>query len=337
MQVLPVGQVAEFGYRPGMTAPDTAITIASQWGETFDGLIRAGRPDLPLLSLDNAAPWPLPAAAQVLLARPVAPQEIGQPAPVGWPFGLRWVQLVSVGVDFYPPWLLHTPGLAVSTAHGGSSEVIADFALAHILRVQLRLGERRVARRSDWRFVKAPGLAGATLGLLGFGGIGQALARKALALGMAVSALRRSDAPLGLAGVTRAASLAELMAGSDHLVLVAPGTAETRHVIDSVALAQAKPGLHLVNVARGSLIDADALRSALDSGQLGWASLDVTEPEPLPEGHWLYRHPQVWLTPHTCAISPQVQQTLAAKVLRSLALLEAGQAPESLIDLARGY
>ena len=320
-----------------MTTAPAPLTIASQWGETFDQLIRAGRPDVPLLSLDITDPFALPPQARVLLARPMSAKEIEQPAPPGWPFNLRWVQLVSVGVDFYPPWLLHTPGLAVSTAHGSSSEVIADFALAHILRVQLRLDQRRVARQSDWRFVKAPGLAGATLGLLGFGGIGQALARKALALGMAVSALRRSAAPLGLAGVTRAASLAELMAGSDHLVLVAPGTAETRHVIDAAALAQAKPGLHIVNVARGSLVDDDALRVALDAGQVAWASLDVTEPEPLPEGHWLYSHGQVWLTPHTCAISPQVQQTLAAKVLRSLTLLEAGQPPESLIDRARGY
>ena len=320
-----------------MTTASAPLTIASQWGETFDNLIRVGRPDLPLLSLDNAAPWALPADAQVLLARPMSPKEIDQPPPPGWPFGLRWVQLVSVGVDFYPRWLLRTPGLAVSTAHGSSSEVIADFALAHILRVQLRLDERRVARQSDWRFVKAPGLAGARLGLLGFGGIGQALARKALALGMTVTALRRSDAPLSMASVTRAQNLAELMANSDHLVLVAPGTPETLHVIDAAALAHAKPGLHIVNVARGSLIDDDALRGALDNGQVGWACLDVTEPEPLPDGHWLYSHPRVWLTPHTCAISPQVQQTLAAKVLRSLGLLEAGQSPESLIDLARGY
>ncbi len=320
-----------------MSDAATALTIASQWGESFDRLICAGRPDLPLLCLDSADPWPLPESAQVLLAKPVAPQLLAQPAPAGWPFGLRWVQLVSVGMDFYPGWMLRTPGLRVSTAHGASSEVIADFALAQILRVHLRLDQRRIARAADWRFVKAPGLAGAALGLLGFGGIGQALARKALALGMTVSALRRSDAPLGMAGVTRAADLAELMASSDHLVLVAPGTAQTRHLIDAAALAQARPGLHIINVARGSLVDTDALRAALDHGQVGWASLDVTEPEPLPEGHWLYHHPQVWLTPHTCAISPQVQQTLAAKVLRSLALLEAGQSPESLIDLARGY
>ena len=146
-----------------------------------------------------------------------------------------------------------------------------------------------------------------------------------------------SSVSLVIAVQDLSASLADLMQTSDHLVLVAPGTAETKNMIDATALAQAKPGLHIVNLARGSLIDQDALRVALDDGRVAWASLDVTEPEPLPEGHWMYRHAKVWLTPHTCAISPQVQQALVAKVLRSLALLDAGDAPESPIDLARGY
>jgi phosphoglycerate dehydrogenase-like enzyme len=318
---------------PALNAP----LVLSQWGAPLDRLISASRPGLQLQAIGTGLAEPLPAAAQVLLARPFTPAQRALPAPPGWPFGLRWVQLISVGVDNYPRWLLQTPGLVVSTAHRSSSEVIADFALASILRVQLRLAERRVHDAADWRLSEAPGLAGATLGIVGFGGIGEALARKALALGLRVQALRRSDAPLGVPGVQRATSLDALLQASDHLVLAAPGTADTRHLVDAAALARARPGLHLVNVARGSLVDADALRGALDSGQVGWASLDVTDPEPLPAGHWLYSHPRVWLTPHTCAISPQVQQALVDKLLRSLDLLAAGQAPESLIQLDRGY
>jgi phosphoglycerate dehydrogenase-like enzyme len=320
-----------------MPQPFANPLILSQWGAPLDRLIAASRPGLPLQALDTGPPASLPADARVLLARPFTPAQRAQPAPAGWPFGLRWVQLISVGFDNYPPWLLQTPGVQVSTAHRSSSEVIADFALASILRVQMRLVERRVAGPDAWRLSEAPGLAGSTLGLLGFGGIGEALARKALALGMRVQALRRSDAPLGVAGVVRAASLAALLQTSDHLVLAAPGTADTRHLLNADTLAQARPGLHLVNVARGSLVDADALRAALDDGRIGWASLDVTDPEPLPAGHWLYTHPRVWLTPHTCAISPQVQQTLVDKLLRSLDLLATGQDPESLIALDRGY
>ena len=318
------------GFDPGL--------IASQWGATVDALIRARRPDLQWVTLAAGAPLSaLPDTARVMLARPFALADRQRPAPAGWPFGLRWIQLISVGFDFYPRWLLATPGLQVSTAHGSSSETIADFVLASILRVQLRLVERRAQQAEDWRFTEAPALAGSRVGLLGFGGIAQALAARLLALGLRVKALRRSGAPLGLPGVEAARDLADLLQDSDHLVLLAPGSAETRHLIDAQALAQAKPGLHLVNVARGSLLDADALRAALDSGQVGWASLDVTEPEPLPAGHWLYQHPRVWLTPHTCAISPQVQQALVDKLLRSLDRLGRGQPPESLIELARGY
>ncbi|MES2718657.1 MAG: NAD(P)-dependent oxidoreductase [Pseudomonadota bacterium] len=319
--------------------PDPAATplILSQWGAPLDRLISASRPGLRLQAMATGLDQPLPEAAQVLLVRPFSPAQRALPPPLGWPFNLRWVQLISVGFDNYPPWLLRTPGLPVSTAHRSSSEVIADFALASILRVQLRLVERRVPDAAGWRLSEAPGLAGSVLGIVGFGGIGEALARKALALGMRVQALRRSDAPLGVHGVQRATSLAGLLQTSDHLVLAAPGTADTRHLINADTLAQAKPGLHLVNVARGTLVDAEALRLALDDGRVAWASLDVTDPEPLPAGHWLYSHPRVWLTPHTCAISPQVQQGLVDKLLRSLDLLAAGQPPESLIQLERGY
>ena len=326
-----------------MTAAFEPGRIASQWAPALHALIQARQPALQLLPLltsgsSRGQPFaPLPDDIRVLLARPFAPADRTQPAPPGWPFGLRWIQLISVGFDGYPRWLLDTPGVQVSTAHGSSSETIADFALASILRVQLRLGERRATQPADWRFTEAPGLAGSRVSLLGFGGIGQALAHRLLALGLRVKALRRSTAPLGLPGVEAARDLADLLNGCDHLVLVAPGTVKTRHLLDGAALALAKPGLHLVNVARGSLLDQDALRAALASGQVGWASLDVAEPEPLPAGHWLYSHPRVWLTPHTCAISPQVQQALVDKLLRSLHQLTAGQPPESLIELDRGY
>ena len=321
-----------------MSGDRTLDTLASQWGEVLDAQIRAQRPGLTLQAVPGGVPdAPLPDHVRVLLVRPFPPEQRNAPPPAGWPWGLRWVQLISVGVDFYPRWLLETPGVQVSTAHGSSSETIADFALASILRVQLRLEERRARAAADWRFTEAPPLAGSTLGLVGFGGIGRALARKALALGLRVLALRRSDAPFDLPGVERAPDLAALLHASDHLVLAAPGTAETRHLIGAEALAQARPGLHLVNVARGSLVDQDALRTALDSGRVGWASLDVTEPEPLPAGHWLYQHPRVWLTPHTCPVSPQVHQALVAKLLRSLDRLAAGQPPEDLVQLSRGY
>jgi len=148
-------------------------------------------------------------------------------------------------------------GTLVTSAHGTSSETIADWVLACVLQRALRLPERR-----------------------------------ALALGMQVRAVRRQSAALDMDGVQQAANIEDLMAASDHLALVAPGTEATRHVVNARALGLARPGLHLINVARGSLVDQQALIESLDAGQLSWASLDVTGPEPLPEGHPLHAQPE---------------------------------------------
>ena len=313
----------------------TRVTIASQFGDDFDQKLRAARPDVEVIALPRVLTWPLPAKADILLAIPVSAQVRAQPQPEGWPFGLRWVQLISVGLNNYPPWLLRGP--LVTTAHGTSSQTIADFALACVLQHALRLSDRRVRSPEGWRHVSAPALAGSTLGLFGFGGIGRALAAKALALGLRVRALRASRVPLGMDGVEAARDLADLLATSDHLALVAPGTDATRHVINAASLAHARPGLHLINVSRGSLVEQTDLVAALDSGQLAYASLDVTEPEPLPAGHPLYTHPRVYLSSHTCAISPQVRAAVLEKFLRSLAAWESGGTPDDPVDFGRGY
>jgi phosphoglycerate dehydrogenase-like enzyme len=97
-------------------------------------------------------------------------------------------------------------------------------------------------------------------------------------------------------------------------------------------LASAKKGLHLINIGRGSLIDQPALLAALDAGQLARATLDVTDPEPLPAGHPLYSHDKVRISPHTSAISSYIREALVAKVARNLARFQAGQDPEDLTE-----
>src|SRR5690606_11871055 len=138
-----------------------------------------------------------------------------------------------------------------------------------------------------------------TLGIAGYGAIGREVAKRAQALGMDVLALRRGGAAVAPdTGVRAVASVEDLLGASDHVVLALPITPQTRHCINARSLAHAKPGLHLVNIARGALVDQPALLQALDSGRLSGATLDVTDPEPLPEGHALYHHPRVHLTPH---------------------------------------
>ena len=134
-------------------------------------------------------------------------------------------------------------------------------------------------------------LYGRTLGLVGVGGIGTAVAERALPFGMRMRAFRRRSSVAGPAGVEIVDSITELVASSDHVVIAAPATPATRGLFDDALFAAMKPGAHLVNVARGAIVDQDALRRALDTGRVAMASLDAVEPEPLPAGHWMYQHP----------------------------------------------
>jgi phosphoglycerate dehydrogenase-like enzyme len=138
-------------------------------------------------------------------------------------------------------------------------------------------------------------------------------------------------------GVTFVPDIEELVQQSDHLVLAAPATESTRHIVNRALLKRARPGLHIINVARGSLIDDEALLEALDDGLIGQASLDVTEPEPLPAGHRFYSHPRVRLSPHTSAISSHNTAELARKFTRNFEAFMAGAALEDLVDIHRGY
>lgn len=319
------------------------LRIASQLGPAFDdalrrrlaeGALQAAFPGADVHALPRGLPHALPQDAQVLLALPMW-KEVDAPVPPGWPHRLDWVQLAAVGVDGYPGWLLH--GTPVSAARGTASEVIAEYAIAAIFAAAKDLPGLWIRDAADWRLRPTGSVAGSRLGLYGWGSIAQAIARRAIALGMQVSAVRRSEAPLGLDGVSRAADLGALLAHSDHLVLAAPATAATRHVISRDSLRGARPGLHLVNLARGSLVDQTALLEALDTGRLSRATLDVTEPEPLPAGHPLYAHPRVFLSPHTSAIAPQAEAALLELFTGNLLRRRRGEALLHALDPARGY
>ncbi len=187
-----------------------------------------------------------------------------------------------------------------------------------------------------WNRFDLGGLHGRTLGLLGFGGIGLATAERALPFGMRVIAHRRSAAPSPLAGV-ELVDLETLLADADHLVVAAPATRETRHLLDRDAFARVKPGLHLVNVARGGLVDQDALREALDDGRVALASLDCVDPEPLPAGHWLYAHPRVRLSPHCSWNGPGALDRLIDPFVENLGRWLRGERLKGLVDPELGY
>jgi phosphoglycerate dehydrogenase-like enzyme len=154
---------------------------------------------------------------------------------------------------------------------------------------------------------------------------------------MRVRALRRSDRPAPIAGIDLAADLDDLLASADHLVLAAPATHDTRHLIGSRALAAVKRGVHLVNVSRGSLVDLEALRAALDVGVVARASLDTIEPEPLPAGHWAYTHPGVRLSPHISWSMDGAFDLLLEPFVENLGRYRAGAPLVNRVDPAAGY
>jgi phosphoglycerate dehydrogenase-like enzyme len=154
---------------------------------------------------------------------------------------------------------------------------------------------------------------------------------------MRVVAMRRTPAPSPVEGVELVTTLDELLPLADHLVLAAPATERTRGMIDADALARVKPGVHIVNIARGSLIDQDALRVALDDGRVAQATLDTVTPEPLPAGHWLYEHPNVNVCAHVSWYSPALQRAAVEIFVDNLGRFIRGEPLLHVVDVSEGY
>jgi D-3-phosphoglycerate dehydrogenase len=211
--------------------------------------------------------------------------------------GVRWVQLPSAGVE---PWtengLLDTEHTYTSAA-GAYADTVAEHALALMLAGARRLHE--CARATRWEVAWGRLFAGSTVVILGAGGIGRALIRLLEPFGIHILAVTRSgrDVP----GATENLSVdevEELWPRGDFFVVAAPATDATKHMIGASQLAAMKSDAWIVNVARGSLVDTDALVEALAAGSIDGAALDVTDPEPLPEGHPLWTEPRALITPH---------------------------------------
>jgi phosphoglycerate dehydrogenase-like enzyme len=212
--------------------------------------------------------------------------------------GVRWVHAVGTGVDRFPFDAL-LPGQRLTCSRGASAVPIAEWVMAMVLAAEKQLPGTWIEKPPPrWSQAQLGTLEGKTLALLGLGSIGEAVARRALPFGMRVRALRRTPTPSPVEGVEMVTELQALLAAADHLVLALPATPATRQVIGGEALSHVKHGVHLVNVSRGSLVDQEALRAALDDGRVSRASLDTVDPEPLPAKHWLYAHPKVFLSPH---------------------------------------
>lgn len=228
-------------------------------------------------------------------------------------------------------WMTNTPGVL--------HETTADLAFALLLAAARRVVESdRDTRAGGWKTWSPTAFLGgdvhgATLGIVGLGEIGTAMARRARGFGMRILYTSRTPKPEVEAelGVERR-DLPALLAESDFVSLHTPGGPATRHLVDAAALAQMKPGAILVNTARGTVVDQDALVAALREGRLAGAALDVTDPEPLPLEHPLYSFANVVITPHIASASVATRSRMAEMAARNIIAALAGERPPNPVN-----
>ncbi|MEU5852865.1 D-isomer specific 2-hydroxyacid dehydrogenase family protein [Saccharopolyspora shandongensis] len=254
--------------------------------------------------------------------------------------GLEWVQLPSAGIETWMTSGALRDGITFTSAAGTYAETVAEHTLGLMLAGARQL--HAVARADQWaRPAGIRSLIGATVGIIGAGGIGRALMELLRPFGVRVLAVNRSGKPVDGAAWTcpadDASGVRRLLAESDFVVVAAPATAETAKLIDADALSLMKSDAWLVNVARGSLVDTDALVAALDAESIGGAALDVTDPEPLPAGHPLFQHPRALISPHSANPKSLLIPALARRVEDNIRRRLAGEPLLGVIDLTAGY
>lgn len=270
-------------------------------------------------------------SCEIVLGEPsrIAPQIARMPA-------VRWVQSTWAGVE-----PLLDPALrrdyTLTNARGVFGGLMSEYVFAYLLARERHLFEKRAAQHEGRWDPSPPGtLRGRTIGLLGVGSIGAALARTAKHFGMRVHGYTRASESCGhvdryFHGDDRLAFARDL----DYLVTVAPNTAATRRLVDADMIGALPARAVLVNPGRGSIVDEAALTAALESNRIAGAVLDVFETEPLPAGHVFWTLPNVIITAHTAALS--FPEDIAPVFIDNYRRFAAGQPLHYVVDFEAGY
>ena len=259
---------------------------------------------------------------------------------------LRWIQSPGAGVD----WVARVPGLVenddivVTNTRGAHAPSIAEHVFGLLLALTRGIPqsltwqrERHWGRNESYRTLRE--IKGSTMGIIGFGAIGRAIARRALAFEMSVMGLDAHPVTPGpeLDEVLTVDRLPELLAGSDVVVVTVPYSAETHHLLDGERLRMMRNDAHLIAISRGGIVEEGALVEALTSGQLAGAGLDVTETEPLPADSPLWDVPNLILTPHVAGASGPKERRCVEILRENLVRYAAGDELVNLVDKRRGY
>ena len=247
------------------------------------------------------------------------------------PSSVRWVQLPAAGVEKWVERVAATPDVRFTSAGGAYATQVAEHALGLLL-AGVR-GTAFYARTKTWNPVSERVLEGSTVAIIGAGGIGQELIAMLEPHDVEIVAVTRS----GRDGTLPVDRLDEVWGSADHFVIAAPATDDTKHLVGERELAAMKPHSWVVNIARGALIDTDALVRALEEERIGGAALDVTDPEPLPVGHPLWDSPRALITPHVANPPATMDRDLAKRVQENVRRFAAGEDLLAPVKSDRGY
>jgi D-2-hydroxyacid dehydrogenase (NADP+) len=260
---------------------------------------------------------------------------------------LKWIHSTAAGVAqlMYPE--LRRAGIQVTNPSGVFSVPMAEHTMGLILALARNFPDSvRQQDKANWSqqelWDKPQHLAevnGQVLVIVGYGSIGRELAKRAKAFGMRVWGVTRSGAGdrAHAEKIVSAAELQETLPEADYLVISAPETGETKHLIGIAEIGRMKRGARVINVARGSLLDEKALIGALETGALGGAAIDVAETEPLPADSPLWKAPNLFITPHTSALSDRLWKRQTALLVELLERWFDGREMFNLVDVTRGY
>jgi len=264
---------------------------------------------------------------------------------------LAWVHSATSGVERALTPAARDRGIVVTNARGVFTQPIAEYVVMMILAIGRRLPQLlELQRERTWQPLEGVEMRDVTVGVVGFGSIGHAVAELVTAFGGRVVAMRRNPGMAGsvadgggdprqseVARIVGPDGLFDLLAASDFVVLAAPLTPETEHMIDAAALASMRPGAWLINVARGRLVDERALIAELRAGRIGGAVLDTFTDEPLISSSTFYDLPNVIVTPHTSWSSGRVLDRSVELFCDNLRRFASGEPLLNRVDPTAGY
>jgi D-2-hydroxyacid dehydrogenase (NADP+) len=259
---------------------------------------------------------------------------------------LQWIQTAGAGVEHYIEGGLIGDEIVLTNGSGVMAPNMAEYAVGMMIAFSRQFPALwRGQERHEWR----PGLGldsffelgGQTVLFVGLGDIAQETAKRLAGFGMNTIGVRRTvhsgDLPFGIDRVVSISDLDDVLPVADHVISSVPSTKATRHLFNAERFQRFKPGAYFYNLGRGTSVVQDDLLAALESGHLGGAGLDVTDPEPLPADHPLWDMPNVFITGHTSGMTPRFRTRVIDLFADNLERWESGQELRNVVKTDRGY